>query len=169
MAKSAIVPGPSEAITLHPLKAVGNLRERYPEATADVAFVGKERLPAHRAVLSVTSSVFFKMFNGDWKKSREKNIPAPTEYSCEAFKAAITLLYGVEVEVDEFSILDVYKVPHCNDLGYVKVVLAHTISQWDADVVDTACRMRCRYFSCDSVCIGQICAETFCLLYFIKS
>ena len=91
----------------------------------------------HRAVLSVASSVFFKMFNGDWKESRERNIPAPAEYSWEAFKAAITLLYGVEVEVDESSVLDVYKVAHCYDLGYVKVVLAHAISQWGTDMVDT--------------------------------
>ena len=48
----------SKAITLHPLKSVGNLRERYSEATADVVFTG--RLPAHKAVLSVASSVFFK-------------------------------------------------------------------------------------------------------------
>ena len=128
---------PGKAITLHPLKAVGNLRERYSEATSDVIFVGEERLPAHRAVLSVASAVFFKMFEGDWKESREKNIPAPAEYSWEAFKAAITLLYGVEVEVDESSILDVYKVAHCYDLGQVKVVLAHAILRWDADMVDT--------------------------------
>ena len=51
-------------------------------------------------MLSVASAVFFKMFDGDWKESREKNIPAPTEYSWEAFKAAMTLLYGVEAEVD---------------------------------------------------------------------
>ena len=126
----------SEAITLHPLKSVGNLRERYSEATADVAFVGEERLPAHKAVLSVASSVFFKMFDGDWRESRERNIPAPTEYSWEAFKAAITLLYGVEAEVDASSVVDVYKVAHCYDLGYVKVVLAHAISQWGADMVD---------------------------------
>ena len=132
----AVVPGPSKAITLHPLKAVGNLRERYSEATADVVFVGEERLPAHRAVLSVASAVFFKMFDGDWKENREKNIPAPTEYSWEAFKAAIMLLYGVEVEVDESSILDVYKVAHCYDLGQVKVVLTHAILRWGADRVD---------------------------------
>ena len=133
----ADVSDPSNTITLHPLKAVGNLRERYSETTADVNFVGDERLPAHRAVLSVASAVFFKMFDGDWRESREKNIPAPTEYSWEAFKAAIALLYGVEVEVDESSILDVYKVAHCYDLRQVKVVLAHAISQWDADRVDT--------------------------------
>ena len=136
----ATVSGPKKdqnQIILHPLKAAGNLQERYSEATADVIFTGKERLPAHRAVLSVASSVFFKMFDGDWRESRERNIPAPTEYSWEAFKAAITLLYGVEVEVDESSILDVYKVAHCYDLGYVKVVLAHAISQWGTDMVDT--------------------------------
>ena len=131
------VPGPNKTITLHPLKAVGNLRERYSEATADVNFVGEERLPAHRAVLSVASAVFFKFFEGDWRESREKYIRAPTEYSWEAFKAAIMLLYGVEVEVDESSILDVYKVAHRYDLGQVKVVLAHAILRWDADMVDT--------------------------------
>ena len=60
----ATVPDPSKAITLRPLKSVGNLQERYSEATADVVFVGKERLPAHRAILSVASAVFFKMFDG---------------------------------------------------------------------------------------------------------
>ena len=138
---AAVVLGPSKTITLHPLKAVGNLQERYSEATADVNFVGEERLPAHRAVLSVASAVFFKMFEGDWKESREKNIPAPAEYSWEAFKAAITLLYGVEVEVDESSIRDVYKVAHCYDLGLVKVVLALAIAQWDADMVDTVMKL----------------------------
>ena len=39
--------------------------------------------------------------------------------------------------MDESSILDVYKVAHCYDLVYMKVVLAHAISQWDADMVDT--------------------------------
>ena len=84
-----------EAITLCPLKGVGSLQERYSEATADVFFVGIERLPAHKAVLSVASSVFFKMFDGDWRESRERNIPAPTEYRWEAFKAAIDLLYSL--------------------------------------------------------------------------
>ena len=133
----ATVPGPSKAITLRPLKSVGNLQERYSEATADVAFVGKERLPAHRAVLSVASAVFFKMFDKVWRESREKNIPAPTEYSWEAFKAAITLLYGVEAEVDVSSVRDVFRVAHCYDLGNVKGVLAQAISQWDEDMVVT--------------------------------
>ena len=133
----ATVPGPSKAITLRPLKSVGNLRERYSEATADVFFVGEERLPAHRAILSVASAVFFKMFDGDWKESREKNIPAPTEYRWDAFKAAIDLLYGVQVELDTSSVIDVFKVAHCYDLGHVKVVLAQAISQWGTDMVDT--------------------------------
>ena len=137
MAESpSIVLWAREVITLRPLKSVGNLQERYSDATADVFFVGEERLPAHRAVLSVASAVFFKMFDGDWKESRERNIPAPTEYSWEAFKAAIILLYGVEAEVDESSVLDVYKVAYYYDLGNVKGVLAQAISQWDDDMVD---------------------------------
>ena len=135
------VPRPGKAIPLCSLKAVGNLQERYSETTADVIFVGRERLPAHRAVLSVASAVFFKMFEGNWKESRERSIPAPTEYNWEAFKAAITLLYGVEVQVDESSILDVYRVAHCYDLGYVKVVLAHATSQWGADMLDTVLKL----------------------------
>ena len=133
----ATVPGPSKAITLCPLKSVGNLQERYSETTADVVFVGEERLPAHRAVLSVASAVFFKMFDGDWRESRERNIPAPTEYSWEAFKAAIILLYGVEAEVDVSSVVDVFKVAHYYDLGNVKGVLAHAISEWGADMMGT--------------------------------
>ena len=100
-------------------------------------FVGRGRLPAHRAVLSVASAVFFRMFEGNWRESRERSIPAPPEYNWEAFKAAITLLYGVEVQVDESSILDVYRVAHCYDLGYVTLVLAHAISQWGRDMLDT--------------------------------
>ena len=131
------VPKLSKTIILRPLKAVSNLQERYSEATADVVFVGRERLPAHRAVLSIASAVFFRMFEGDWKETRERSIPAPTEYNWEAFKAAITLLYGAEVQVDESSILDVYRVAHCYDLGYVTVVLAHAVSQWGAGMRNT--------------------------------
>ena len=120
----AAFPCYDKVITLRPLKSIGNLEERYSEASADVVFVGKERLPAHRAILSVASAVFFKMFDGDWKESREKNISAPTEYRWDAFKAAIDLLYGVQVEVYVSSVLDVYRVAHCYDLGNVKLVLA---------------------------------------------
>ena len=128
---------PSKTITLRPLKAVGKLQQRYSEATADVVFVGRERLPAHRAVLSVASAVFFKMFEGNWKESKKRSISVPPEYKWEAFKAAITLLYGVEVQVDESSVLDVYRVAHCYDLVYVTSVLAHAISQWGRDMLDT--------------------------------
>ena len=137
----AAFPCYDKVITLRPLKSIGNLEERYSEATADVVFVGKERLPAHRAILSVASAVFFKMFDGDWKESREKNISAPTEYRWDAFKAAIDLLYGVQVEVYVSSVLDVFRVAHCYDLGNVKGVLAQAISQWGEDMVDTVLKL----------------------------
>ena len=124
--------------TLHPVKTFNNLRERYSEDTADVFFVDKEtqeRLPAHREVLKVNSDVFFKMFNGDWKEKVEKEIPAPEEYNWESFKAAITLLYGEEVEVEESSIPDIYRVAHCYDLKEVVYVLIRDMHQWDSNIV----------------------------------
>ena len=124
--------------TLHPVKTFYKLRERYSEDTADVFFVDKEtkeRLPAHREVLKVNSDVFFKMFNGDWKEKEEKEIPAPEEYNWESFKAAITLLYGEEVEMEESSIPDIYRVAHCYDLKEVVYVLIRDMHQWDSSIV----------------------------------
>ena len=127
-------------VTLHPVKIFYKLRERYSEDTADVFFVDKEtqeRLPAHREVLKVNSDVFFKMFNGDWKEKVEKEIPAPEEYNWESFKAAITLLYGEEVEVEESSIPDIYRVAHLYDLRAVMSVLARALCRWESDLLDT--------------------------------
>ena len=132
-------------MALYPLKgfnnSIGSLRERYSDDTADVFFVDKEtkeRLPAHRQVLSVASAVFFTMFKGDWKEKEEKEIPAPEEYNWEAFKAVITLLYGEEVEVNESSIPDIYRVAHCYDLGEVLPILVHAVSGWDDSRLATA-------------------------------
>ena len=134
-----------EWVVLAPLKgfnnSIGSLRERYTEDTADVFFVDKEtkeRLPAHREVLKVASAVFFKMFNGDWKERGQKEIPAPEEYNWESFKAAITLLYGEEVEVEEDSVVDIYRVAHCYDLGEVLHVIIHEISKLDDTLLDIA-------------------------------
>ena len=123
----------SAVVTLFPLKGAANLRRRYTQDTADVLFVNgesKERLPAHREVLKVASAVFFKMFSGDWKEKEEREIPAPEEYKWESFKAAISLLYGEEVEVEESCIPDVYRVAHCYDLTGVLAILAQEVSQW---------------------------------------
>ena len=128
----------TRAVTLHPSKDVGNLRERYTEDTADVCFVEtKERLPAHRQVLSVASPVFYKLFNGDWKEKEGKEILAPEGYNWESFKAAIALLYGEEVEVKESSIPDIYGVAHLYDLREVIAVLAHEVCQWDSHLLET--------------------------------
>ena len=124
-------------VTLHPLKSVNILRERYSEDTADVFFVDKEtkeRLPAHREVLKVASAVFFKMFSGDWKEKEENEIPAPEEYKWESFKAAIALLYGEEVEVEEASIVDVYRVAHCYDMKDVVYALLQDIRKWNSSM-----------------------------------
>ena len=131
-------------VTFHPMKVFYKLRERYSEDTADVFFVDKEtqeRLPAHREVLKVNSDVFFKMFNGDWKEKEEKEIPAPEEYSWESIKAAITLLYGEEVEVEESSIPDIYRVAHCYELKDVIDSLAQVIRQWGSSRLATVMKL----------------------------
>ena len=130
----------SAMVTLRPLKCAANLRERYTQDTADVFFVNvetKERLPAHREVLKVASAVFFKMFSGNWKEKEEKEIPAPEEYKWESFKAAITLLYGEEVEVEESCIPDVYRVAHCYDLTGVLAILAQEVCKWGGHLLGT--------------------------------
>ena len=124
---------PCITVTLNPLNGTDDLTERYPEGTADVFFVNgetKEKLPAHREVLKVASSVFFRMFEGKWKEREEKEIPAPEEYKWESFKAAITLLYGKEVEVEESCIPDVYRVAHCYNLTGVLAILAREVCKW---------------------------------------
>ena len=126
--------------TLCLLKTVGNLRERYTEDTADVFFVKKqtkERLPAHREVLKVASPVFYKMVSGDWKETEEKEIPAPEYFGWEPFKAAITLLYGEEVEVEESVIPAVYGVAHYYDLRAVMSAIEQVIQRSDLHKLST--------------------------------
>ena len=128
------------AVTLNPLKGVANLRSRYTDDTADVFFVDretKESFSAHRQLLSVSSAVFFTMFNGDWKEKGERTIPAPEGYKWESFKAAIALLYGEEVEVEESSIPDIYRVAHLYELTAVVSILAQEVCQWDRHLLDT--------------------------------
>ena len=127
-------------VTLNPFKGIDSLRERYTEDTADVFFVDeetKEWVPAHREVLKVASAVFFTMFNGDWKEKGETEIQAPEEYKWESFKAAIALLYGEEVEVEESSIPDICSIAHMYDLGGVLSILAQEVCQWDNHLLDT--------------------------------
>ena len=130
----------SAAVRLYPLKSVANLRERYTESTADVFFVDgetKERLPAHREVLKVASPVFFKMLSGNWKEKRKETIPAPEDYEWESFKAAIAILYGEEVEMEESSIPDVYRVAHLYDFTGVMSTLAQQVCQWGSSLLRT--------------------------------
>ena len=131
---------PCITVTLNPFNGTDDLEERYPEDTADVFFVDgetNESLPAHREVLKVASSVFFRMFEGNWKEKRERRIQAPEEYKWESFKAAITLLYGEEVEVEESCIPDVYRVAHCYKLTGVLAILAREVCQWGGHLLGT--------------------------------
>ena len=97
----------------------------------------KERLPAHSEVLKVASAVFFTMFNRDWKEKGEREIPVTEGYKWESLKAAIALLYGEEVKMEESSIPDMYRVAHCYDLTAVISSFAHSIQMWDLHQLST--------------------------------
>ena len=126
------------------LKGTDSLKERYPEVTADVFFVDgktKESLPAHREVLKVASSVFFTMFEGNWKEKCERRIQAPEEYKWESFKAAIALLYGEKVEVEESSIPDIVRIAHLYDLTRLMSILAQHLCQWGNHLLGTVVKL----------------------------
>ena len=126
------------------LKGTDSLKERYPEVTADVFFVDgetKESLPAHREVLKVASSVFFRMFEGNWKEKRERRIQVPEEYKWESFKAAIALLYGEKVEVEESSVPDIVRIAHLYDLTRLMSILAQHLCQWGDHLLGTVVKL----------------------------
>ena len=121
-------------------KGMDSLKVRYPEDTADVFFVSKEtkeRLPAHKEVLKVASSVFFTMLEGNWKEKRERRIQAPEGYKWESFKAAIALLYGEKVEVEESSVPDIVRIAHLYDLTRLMSILAQHLCQWGNHLLGT--------------------------------
>ena len=84
-----------------PALRIGNVfgfRFQLPSDFIDVWFVlestgGSRKKGAHKCVLSTFSSVFSYRFNTQWKDIPVE-IPVPKEYKCEAFFAAIDIMYG---------------------------------------------------------------------------
>ena len=80
---------------------------------------------------------FSRCSNGDWVEKTEMKVPAPEDFSWGSFKAAISLLYGEQVQVEESFIPDIYGVAHFYDLREVISVLVHEVRQWDYHLLDT--------------------------------
>ena len=117
---------------------IGNVfgfRFQLPDDSSDVCFVGESkggshRIAAHKCVLSTFSPVFFHQFNVERKDMSNEEIPVPKEYKCEAFSAAIDIMYGREVSVGADAVSDMYALACTYKLDCVKWALAQSIPQW---------------------------------------
>ena len=107
--KVRIVP----TLTLRMNPSFTGLRENFNSENTDITFVDESeplhRLSTHKMLLSVTSPIFFKMFQGDWKEKNQEKLPVPGGFQWEVFEAVISFLYGVEVAIEEDKLPELYK------------------------------------------------------------
>nr|QZX63210.1 DNA excision repair protein ERCC-2 [Halisarca dujardinii] len=121
------------------------LDDNFNSENVDVIFVDNSKeVPAHRMVLSLCSPYFFKMFqgSGDWQEKNQKNIPIPGKFSFNIFKTVVDLLYGLEVEVPEESLLELYRAADYLQLEKLKKEIVEGFVSWevaDYSIVFTLC------------------------------
>ena len=101
-------------LTLRMNPSFTGLRENFNNENTDVTFVDESeplhnRLSAHKMLLSVTSPIFFKMFQGDWKEKDQDKLPVPGGSRWEVFEAVISFLYGAEVAIEEDKLPELYE------------------------------------------------------------
>ena len=140
------VPAPMKFLILPASCAHSGLKDLFTDATCDVLFVNettklhekatnsKRELRLHRSILTVNSSVFFTMFQGEWKEKKSKSIPIQ-EVNWDAFSIALKLLYGIEAKIETETLFEVYKVANLYDLACVKSSVAACIPQMDLEDV----------------------------------
>ena len=153
---------------IDPILSTVGLKERFTDDNADVVFTsGSDKtFSAHRAVLSVSSSVFFKMFEGEWKEKNTKEISLPDTVDFEAFSAALSLLYGIQVSVEKGRLLEVYKLADMYDLASVKMAIAMGIPGWNTDLVIDMCLLATQF---DSQCLCNAKIMQSCVDFFISN
>ena len=137
---------------IDPILCTVGLKERFTDDIADVVFTREsdKTFSAHRAVLSVSSSVFFKMFEGEWKEKNAKEISLPDTVDFEAFSAALSLVYGIQVSVEKGRVPELYKIADMYDLACVKIAIAMGIPGWSIDLVIDMCLLATQF---DSKCL----------------
>ena len=100
-------------LTLRMNPSFTGLRENFNSENTDITFVDESEplhsLSAHKMLLSVTSPIFFKMFQGDWKEKDQEKLPVPGGFQWEVFEAVISFLYGAEVAIEEDKLPELYK------------------------------------------------------------
>ena len=116
---------------------VFGVQKIFNDENSDVTFVesndssSKNKLSAHRMVLSVTSPYFYKMFQGDWKEKDQDTIEVPGGFQWDVFEAVISFLYGEDIEIEEDFILELYKAADYLELDILKIAINEGFTNWE--------------------------------------
>ena len=164
---SMMEPSP-KIFLIDPILSTVGLKERFTDDNADVVFTREtdKTFSAHRAVLSVSSSVFFKMFKGEWKERNAKGIFLPDTVDFEAFSAALSLVYGIQVSVEKGRLPELYKIADRYDLACVKIAIAMGIPGWSIDLIIDMCLLATQF---DSKCLCNAKIMQACVDFFVSN
>ena len=121
------------AVSLLILKGINN-SSRFSDIPSDVSFDdsidAKRSVSAHKVILSAASPFFYKMFQGNWKERDLKRLPIPGDFRFEVFQAVISFLYEEQVEIEEDSLLELYKAAHYLQMDNLKDAIAAALKTW---------------------------------------
>ena len=98
--------------------------------------IRNRKLTAHKEVLSITSSFFFKMFQGDWKEKDQEKLPVPGGFQWEVFETIISFLYGEDVEIEEDRLPELYRAADYLEIDLIKRAIADELLRNDSFVSD---------------------------------
>ena len=125
--------GSMPLLSLLILKGINN-SSRFSDIQSDVSFDdsidAKRSVSAHKVILSAASPLFYKMFQGNWKEKGSKRLPIPGGFRFEVFRTVISFLYGEQVEVEEDSLLELYKAAHYLQMDNLKDAITEGLKTW---------------------------------------
>ena len=120
------------------------------DENSDVTFVesndssSKNKLSAHRMVLSVTSPFFYKMFQGDWKEKDQDTIPVPGGFQWDVFEAVISFLYGKDVRIEEGFLPELIRAADYLEVDSLKMAVDEGFTHWELENAAIAINVCCQ-------------------------
>ena len=76
------------------------------------------------------------MFQGDWKEKSQEKLPVPGGFQWEVFEAAISFLYGEDVEIEEDRLPELYRAADYLKIDLIKRAIADELLRNDSFVSD---------------------------------
>ena len=102
----------------------------------DIVFIdaidgsSKNKLSAHRMVLSVRSPYFLSMFQGDWKEKDQEHMQVPGGFQWEVFEAVISFMYGKDVKIEEGFLPELLRAADYLELANLKMAVDEGFKHW---------------------------------------